>query len=58
MTTSQRRIALLTGASLATISLATPAFAAPHDTLAPGTYAGVDTASDTVTICDLATTED
>src|ERR1044072_9973689 len=56
MTTTQRRIALLTGASLATLGLATPAFAAPHDTLPDGTYAGTDTTADTVTICDLAAT--
>jgi hypothetical protein len=55
MTTTQRRIALLTGASLATLG-ATPALAAPHDTLADGTYAGASTATDTVTICDLAAT--
>jgi hypothetical protein len=57
MTTTQRRIALLTGASLATIGLAAvPAYAAPHDTNADGTYAGANTTTDTVTICDLAAT--
>ena len=55
MTTTQRRIALFTGASLATIGLAVPAYAAPHSALADGTYPGVSTASDTVVICDLAT---
>src|SRR5436190_8364271 len=59
MTTSHRRIALLTGASISALGVssifATPAFAAPHDALVDGTYAGTDTTSDTVAICDLAT---
>src|SRR3954454_14111965 len=61
MTTSHRRIALLTGASLAALGTATPAFAAPHDLAADGTYAGtsvVDTTApytDTITICAIAT---
>src|SRR5215210_8331781 len=54
MTTTHRRIALLTGASVSALGLAMPAYAAPHDGLAAGTYAGVDTTADTVTICDLA----
>src|SRR3954451_21011682 len=61
MTTSHRRIALLTRASLAALGTATPAFAAPHDLAADGTYAGtsvVDTTApytDTITICAIAT---
>src|SRR3954462_3882372 len=61
MTTSHRRIALLTGASLSALGIATPAFAAPHDLAADGTYAGtsvVDTTApytDTITICAIAT---
>src|SRR3982751_227692 len=61
MTTSNRRIALLTGASLAALGAATPAFAAPHDLAADGTYAGtsiIDVTSpftDTVTICSIGT---
>ncbi|HVU29770.1 MAG TPA: hypothetical protein VHE36_05150, partial [Sphingomicrobium sp.] len=60
MTTTQRRIALLTGASLATLVTAVPAYAAPgttapHSNLADGTYPGATTAADTVEICDLAT---
>src|SRR4051794_4411107 len=58
MTTSHRRIALLTGASLAALGITSPALAAPHDGLADGTYAGADTTTDTVTICDLASTTD
>jgi len=60
-TTSHRRIALLTGASLAALGATTPAFAAPHDLAANGTYAGtsvVDVTSpftDTITICSIAT---
>src|SRR3982750_160696 len=60
MTTTQRRIALLTGASLATLVTAVPAYAAPgttapHSNLADGVYPGGATAADTVEICDLAT---
>jgi hypothetical protein len=57
MKTSHRRIALLTGASLTALGLATPAFAAPHDntTLADGVYPGANTTVDTIEICDLAT---
>src|SRR3954453_14967228 len=61
ITTSHRRIALLTGASLSALGIATPAFAAPHDLAADGTYAGtsvVDTTApytDTITICAIAT---
>src|SRR5436190_16454299 len=44
MTTSHRRIALLTGASLTALGMtaltASPALAAPHDALADGTYTG------------------
>src|SRR6476661_524691 len=63
MNTTQRRIALLTGASLATLGLVTPAFAqaAPHDAAADGIYAGTSVAdttapfTDTITICNIAT---
>src|SRR6476469_865099 len=64
MTTINRRIALLTGASVAALGLsalsATPALAAPHDTFGPSATpaAGTDTTSDTVTICALATNAD
>src|SRR3954471_10914775 len=62
MKTSHRRIALLTGASISALGVssifASPAFAAPHDTLADGTYAGTSTTADSVVICDLATNED
>ena len=53
MTTSNRRIALLTGVSLATLGLASPAIAAPHDTLDDGIYPGATATADTVEICDL-----
>ena len=55
MKTSHRRIALLTGASVSALVIATPAFAAPHDALADGVYPGVSTTTATVTICNLAT---
>ena len=59
MTTTNRRIALLTGASAAALGIsalaATPALAAPHDALADGIYPGTVTADPTVEICDLAT---
>ena len=64
MKTSHRRIALLTGASISALGVssifATPAFAAPHDGatpgtfLADGTYTGIDSTADTLTICDIA----
>jgi hypothetical protein len=61
MTTSHRRIALLTGASITALGLAMPAYAAPHDTLADGTYPGVaDTnvpasaITETLVICEIA----
>ena len=54
MTTTHRRIALLTGASIAALGIAAPALAAPHDGLADGLYPGVNTTDDTVVICDLA----
>ena len=57
--TTNRRIALLTGASAAALGMsalaATPALAAPHDTFGPGTAAGTDTTGAVVTICTLAT---
>ena len=56
MNTTQRRIALLTGASLATLGLASPALAAPHTGLADGVYPGFNTTTDTIEICDLAHT--
>ena len=57
MTTTQRRIALLTGASLATLGLAAvPAYAAPpHSALPDGTYPGTLSVDPTIEICDLAT---
>ena len=62
MTTSHRRIALLTGASLATLGIsaltATPALAAPHDDFGPGTAAGTATNASPVTLCALATNAD
>jgi hypothetical protein len=54
MTTTQRRIALLTGASLATLGLATPALAAPHNDVPPGTYSGTSTNTDIIPICEIA----
>ena len=60
MKTTQRRIALLTGASISALGvsalgLASPAFAAPHDGLAgPTTVAGTSTTSSPITICDIA----
>ena len=62
-TTNSRRIALLTGASVAALGMsaltASPALAAPpHDAFGTGTAAGTDTTSDTVAICDLATNAD
>src|SRR5215217_1786808 len=58
MTTSHRRITLLAGASITALGLsaltASPALAAPHDGLIDGTYAGVDTTTTPITICDLA----
>src|SRR4029079_19252068 len=35
----------------------TPAFAAPHDTLPDGTYAGTQTTTDSVVLCDLDVVE-
>ena len=59
MKTTNRRLALLTGASAAALGMsalaATPALAAPHDTFGPGTAAGTDTTGAVVTICTLAT---
>jgi len=55
MTTTQRRIALLTGASLATLGTAVPAYAAPHTGVAAGPHAGINTTADTIVICDIAT---
>jgi hypothetical protein len=66
MKTSHRRIALLTGASLSAlgmVGIATPAFAAPHDDAAPGTYTGTSTSdnsapvSQTITIGNIATAD-
>ena len=68
MKTSHRRIALLTGASLATLGFASPAFAAPHypgaaphdAASAAGTHAGTSntyaagTAQDVISICAIA----
>src|SRR4051812_27710236 len=53
MKTSHRRIALLAGASLATLGLAAPGMAAPHDTLPDGTYPGATATADVVEICNL-----
>ena len=61
MTTSHRRIALLTGASISALGVSrfpAPAFAAPHDGLVDGTYEGHGTTNHTVTICDIATNAD
>src|SRR6185295_244561 len=62
MNTSHRRIALLTGASISALGVssifAAPAFAAPHDTLADGTYTGIDTSTATLTICEIAADAD
>src|SRR5512143_1873667 len=57
MTTSHRRIALLTGASLAVLGTASPALAAPHDGLPDGVYSGANTTDPTIVICDLDETE-
>ena len=66
MTTNQRRIALLTGASIAALGIAGPAFAAPrfpaaapHDAAANGSYAGTNVVAlasnpvDEIVICDI-----
>src|SRR5256885_1348063 len=62
MTTSHRRIALLTGASLTALGMtaltASPALAAPHDALADGTYTGIDTTAAVLTICEIASDAD
>src|SRR4051812_45750260 len=65
MTTTHRRIALLTGASISALGMsalvASPALAAPHDGtgtggyLAAGTYTGIDTSAATLTICEIGT---
>ena len=62
MTSSQRRIALLTGASISTLGisalgLATPALAAPHDSVTPNVYYPGGTATSDIAICDIAGTE-
>jgi hypothetical protein len=62
-TTTSRRIALLTGASVAALGMsalaASPALAAPpHETFGTGTAAGTDTTDDSVVICALATNAD
>src|SRR5690242_8484007 len=61
--TTSRRIALLTGASVAALGMsaltASPALAAPpHTAFGTGTAAGTDTTSSSVVICDLATNAD
>jgi hypothetical protein len=71
MTTSQRRITLLAGASISALGLSSPALAdpwyptpAPHDNVANGTYAGTNVVVapgdgvDTIVICDIATDGD
>ena len=66
MKTSNRRYTLLTGASISALGitglgLASPALAAPHDTVTPGTYAGTNVTDNTapvdsdIVICDIAT---
>ena len=58
MTTTQRRIALLTGASLSALGVsvltATPALAAPHNEVADGIYSGTNTTADIIPICAIA----
>ena len=68
MKTSHRRIALLTGASISALGIATPALAdprypdpAPHDTVSNGahpgdnsTFVGPGAMTNTITICDIA----
>ena len=54
MTSFSRRIALLTGSSIAVLGAATPALAAPHDTLANGTYVGTASTASTIELCDIA----
>jgi len=58
MTTTQRRIALLTGASLSALGVsvltATPALAAPHNEVADGIYSGTNTTNDIIPICAIA----
>src|SRR3954462_4703981 len=54
MTSTNRRIALLTGASLAALGMTSPAFAvAPHTGLADGIYPGATSTLPLVDICDL-----
>src|SRR6478609_1702778 len=61
MMTSQRRIALLAGASITALGIATPAFAAPHypapaphDAVIDGPHPGTfDTTDDTISICNI-----
>ena len=58
MTTTQRRFALLSGASLSALGVsvltATPALAAPHNQVIDGIYGGTDTTSDIIPICAIA----
>ena len=58
MTTTQRRIALLTGASLSALGVsvltATPALAAPHNEVGNGIYSGTSATSDIIPICAIA----
>ena len=55
MQITSRRFALTTGVSLSALGLVMPAYAAPHDAVAPGVYPGDHTSADTIEICDLAT---
>ena len=60
MKTSNRRITLLAGVSVAALGLTTvvsptAALAAPHDGLADGFYPGFSTSTATIELCDLAT---
>ncbi len=58
MTTTQRRFALLSGASLSALGVsvltATPALAAPHNQVIDGIYGGTNTTSDIIPICAIA----
>jgi hypothetical protein len=51
MNTTQKRIALLTGASLATLGVASPALAATHTGIQHATLAATGNVTDTITLC-------
>jgi len=58
MNTTQKRIALLTGASLATLGVASPALAATHTGIQHATLAATGNVTDTITLCAVGSTCD